>query len=319
MPKWLNSVDGGIWYYALGGSGFLVSDFDNVGCTQSYELTEFGTKARVDLEFGGGEYRVEVYEGSLTTPAWTRLFSAAGGDQGIGNVCTGVLPGPAQGDEFGACYQDRTCNSGLTCAMGKSCDAVGLATCCLAESTAPASTGANGEACNQDGACNSGLACITGGACGVAGCCVETGQANGACTSEGDCDEGFECRFDPECDPEVNAGTCCMFVDEPGPVGSGGPLPNPPEEGCASDGSCQPGFACVQGPICDDLVNCCVQAGDVGQPCLAGGTCSEALVCSDDPECDPEIGQCCLPGAGEPGPPVHDGGAAPVADDASAP
>jgi hypothetical protein len=233
-------VDGGIWYYALGGSGFLVSDFDNVGCTQSYELTEFGTKARMDLEFGGGEYRVEVYEGSLTTPAWTRSFSAAGGDQGIGNVCTGVLPGHAQGDEFGACYQDRTCNSGLTCAKGKSCDAVGLA-------------------------------------------------------------------------------TCCMFVDEPGPVGSGGPLPNPPEEGCASDGSCQPGFACVQGPICDDLVNCCVQAGDVGQPCLAGGTCSEALVCSDDPECDPEIGQCCLPGAGEPGPPVHDGGAAPVADDASAP
>lgn len=202
--KWLNSVDGGIWYYALGGSGFLVSDFDNVGCTQSYELTEFGTKARVDLEFGGGEYRVEVYEGSLTTPAWTRSFSSAGGDQGIGNVCTGVLPGHAQGDEFGACYQDRTCNSGLTCAMGKSCDAVGLA-------------------------------------------------------------------------------TCCMFVDEPGPVGSGGPLPIPPEEGCASDGSCQPGFACVQGPICDDLVNCCVEAGDVGQPCLAGGTCSEDLVCSDDP------------------------------------
>jgi hypothetical protein len=102
MQTVLTSLDGGIWYYALGGSGFLVSDFDYTGCTQTYELTVLDAKSSVDLEFSGGVYRIDVYEGSLTNVAWSREFSVGAPHVGGCGGAPGVKDEEPRGSGTGA-------------------------------------------------------------------------------------------------------------------------------------------------------------------------------------------------------------------------
>lgn len=325
----INSVDGGIWYYQLGGSGFLVSDFDNVGCTQTFDLAEFGTLALLTLQFGGGEYEVEVYEGSLSVPAWTRQFTAPGAG-GFVSACSSTPRSPTMGAQGGECYQDGSCNSGLECGTGKECDQTGLAMCCVAGDgggTAPVGPGPSGpgvecegdgscgpgqaciegdcgpngccipagmefEACFEDETCNPGLGCVDGPECaGVDRCCYQVGGEQQPCEDGISCNPGFECLTDPSCDQQVDNGVCCV-TDESGPSG-------PAVTSCASDGSCASGYECVTSPECGIEPECCLPVGGEGEMCADGDVCDSGLVCSHTPENCGELDNCCVPTGGE--------------------
>lgn len=327
----INSIDGGIWYYQLGGSGFLVSDFDNVGCTQTFDLTEFGTLALLTLQFGGGEYEVEVYEGSLSVPAWTRHFTAQGAG-GFVSACSSTPRSPTMGSHGGACYADSSCDSGLECGSSKECDQAGLATCCLPAGgggTVPVGPGPGGSGveCEGDGSCGPGQTCVEGD-CGPNGCCIAAGTEFEACFEDDTCNPGFACvegpecaalerccypaagelqpcedgsncnpgltcATEPSCDSRVDFGMCCVSNDPGGPIGPG------PSPGCGSDGSCAGGYECLVSPECGAEPECCLPVGGEGELCADGDVCDSGLVCSHMPENCSNMDNCCVPTGGE--------------------